>query len=100
VKAEVLGGLSSPGRLHETQRLPKGLEGWGSWRIAGEALGRHRNRATDQEGAGREHLVADNQVINRPWGTLLVVQWLKIHLPMQGMQIRILVQELRSHMPP
>ena len=96
----------SPRRLHETRRLRKGLEGWGSWRIAGEALrgwGGHRNRGTDQEGAGtsgREHLVADNQVIKRPGGTSLVVQWLKIHLPMQGMQVRILVQELRSHMPP
>ena len=27
------------------------------------------------------------------WGTSLVVQWLRIHLPMQGTQVRALVQE-------
>ena len=32
-------------------------------------------------------------------GTSLVVQWLRIRLPMQGMQIRSLVGVLRSHMP-
>ena len=32
-------------------------------------------------------------------GTSLVVQWLRIHLPIQGTQVRSLVQELRSHMP-
>ena len=28
-----------------------------------------------------------------------MVQWLKIHLPVQGMQVQSLVGELRSHMP-
>ena len=32
-------------------------------------------------------------------GTSLVVQWLRIHLPMQGTWVRSLVGELRSHMP-
>ena len=32
-------------------------------------------------------------------GTSLVVQWLRIHLPMQGTQVQSLVWELRSHMP-
>ena len=32
-------------------------------------------------------------------GTCLVVQWLRIHLPMQGMPVRSLIRELRSHMP-
>ena len=32
-------------------------------------------------------------------GTSLVVQWLRIHLPMQGTQVWSLVWELRSHMP-
>ena len=32
-------------------------------------------------------------------GTSLVVQWLRIRLPMQGMRVRSLVRELRSHMP-
>ena len=33
------------------------------------------------------------------WGTPLVVQWLRICLPMQGTQVRFLVRELRSHRP-
>ena len=32
-------------------------------------------------------------------GTSLVVQWLRIRLPMQGTQVRSLVRELRSHVP-
>ena len=32
-------------------------------------------------------------------GTSLVVQWLRIHLPMQGTRVRSRVGELRSHMP-
>ena len=32
-------------------------------------------------------------------GTFLVVQWLRLHLPMQGVQVQSLVRELRSHMP-
>ena len=32
-------------------------------------------------------------------GTSLVVQWLRICLPMQGTQVRSLVQELRFHLP-
>ena len=36
----------------------------------------------------------------RPVGTVLVVQWLRLHLPMQGaVEVRSLVRELRSHMP-
>ena len=31
--------------------------------------------------------------------TSLVVQWLRLHLPMQGVWVRSLVRELRSHMP-
>ena len=31
-------------------------------------------------------------------GTSLVAQWLRIHLPMQGMKVRSLVGELRCHM--
>ena len=31
-------------------------------------------------------------------GTSLVVQWLRIPLPIQGIQVQSLVQELRSHM--
>ena len=32
-------------------------------------------------------------------GTSLVVQWLRLRLPMKGVQVRTLVRELRSHMP-
>ena len=32
-------------------------------------------------------------------GTSLEVQWLRPHLPMQGVQVRSLVGERRSHMP-
>ena len=32
-------------------------------------------------------------------GTSLVVQWLRIHFPMQDTQVQSLVGELRSHMP-
>ena len=31
-------------------------------------------------------------------GTSQVVQWLGIHLPMQGVRVQSLVKELRSHM--
>ena len=32
-------------------------------------------------------------------GTSLVVQWLRICLPMQGIQVQSVVRELRSHTP-
>ena len=32
-------------------------------------------------------------------GTLLVVQWLRIHLAMQGTQVQPLVRKLRPHIP-
>ena len=38
-------------------------------------------------------------LIRNTGGTSLVVQWLRIHLPIQGTRVRSLVQELRSHMP-
>ena len=31
-------------------------------------------------------------------GTALVVQWLRLHLPMQGVRVPSLVRELGSHM--
>ena len=33
-------------------------------------------------------------------GDFLIVQWLRLYLPMQSMLVGSLVQELRSHMPP
>ena len=32
-------------------------------------------------------------------GTSLVVRWLRLRLPMQGVRFRSLVRELKSHMP-
>ena len=32
-------------------------------------------------------------------GTSLVIQWLRTHLPMHGVQVESLIRELRSHMP-
>ena len=32
-------------------------------------------------------------------GTSLAVQWLRLRLPMQGVQVQSLVRELRSHIP-
>ena len=37
--------------------------------------------------------------IKRTNGTSLVVQWLRIHLPVQGTWVLSLIGELRSHMP-
>ena len=34
-----------------------------------------------------------------PLWTALVVQWLRIHLPMQGMHVQSLLRELGSHVP-
>ena len=43
--------------------------------------------------------VAKRQPERAMIGTSLVVQWLRIHLPMQGTWVRSLIGELRSHMP-
>ena len=37
--------------------------------------------------------------IGKEEGTSQVVQWLRLHLPMQGVRVRSLLRELRSHMP-
>ena len=36
--------------------------------------------------------------LKTPLGTSLVVQWLRIHLPVQVAWVQSLVRELRSHM--
>ena len=43
------------------------------------------------------HITTDLKIF---WGTSLVVQWLRLRLPVLGVQIQSLVRELRSHMPP
>ena len=37
--------------------------------------------------------MVDNQCFKKISGATLVVQWLKIHLPTQGTQVRALVQD-------
>ena len=36
---------------------------------------------------------------NKPQGTSLVLQCLRVHLPVQGTRVRSLAGQLRSHMP-
>ena len=38
-------------------------------------------------------------LIYKRLGTSLAVQWLRLHLPMQGMWVQPLLGEIRSHMP-
>ena len=37
--------------------------------------------------------------IKRKEGTSLVLQWLRLRLPVKTMQVQSLVRELRSHLP-
>ena len=37
--------------------------------------------------------------LKKELGTSLVVQWIRLHLPMQGVRVQSLVGELRSHVP-
>ena len=46
-----------------------------------------------------EKKIIQNAQLKPEEGTSLVVQWLRICLPMQGTQVRSLFGELRSHMP-
>ena len=45
----------------------------------------------------RKRRMSLEDIIPTP-GTSQVVQWLGIHLPMQGVRVQSLVKELRSHM--
>ena len=55
----------------------------------------HQNRALrSQEDTGER-----DEICSEKEGTSLVVQWLRIRLPMQGTGVRSLVGELRSHRP-
>ena len=55
----------------------------------------HKNRTTANIIGNGEELDASLRLRT---GTSLVVQWLRIHFPMQGTRVRSLVRELRSHM--
>ena len=50
------------------------------------------NQISSNERSYSGHLKA------RDRGTSLAVQWLKFHLPLQGVRVRSLVGERRSHM--
>ena len=43
--------------------------------------------------------VRGSNILKNDIRTSLVVQWLRIHLPMQGTQVQFLVGELKSHTP-
>ena len=49
-------------------------------------------------GVGETRLGAEVRLKNKPTGTALVAQWLRIRLPVQGTWVRALLQE-DSHMP-
>ena len=46
-----------------------------------------------------EFIVNDLKITLDTKGTSPVVQWLRLHLPMQGTRVQSLMGELRSHMP-
>ena len=71
--------------------------------------GRPQGRNVQRQGSGPSGK-SDSQTshLNITWGlvrnedfseTSLVVQWLRIHLAMEGTQVQSLVRELRSHRP-
>ena len=67
-------------------------------------MGENICKRCDQQGLNFQNIqiahITQEQKKDKKWaGTFLVVQWLRIHLPMQGMQVRSLVGELRSHVP-
>ena len=49
--------------------------------------------------ANRQNKTPQKILTKKYDGTSLVVQWLRFSLPLQGVQVRSLVGELRSHMP-
>ena len=61
-----------------------------------ETLWQHWACYLGVEYKGWENLLAKN---SNEQGTPLVVQWLRIFIPMQGTQVQPLVGELRSHTP-
>ena len=55
-------------------------------------------KAAQRPGRYCKQLSRKEDVIKQRRGTFLVVQWLRIHLPMQRMWVRSLARELGSHM--
>ena len=47
----------------------------------------------------KESSPKDEETLKQSFQTSLVVQWLRLCSPVQGVQVRSLVRKLRSHMP-
>ena len=48
----------------------------------------------------KKHKYTDEYAVKtNATGTPLVVQWLRLHFPVQGVHVRSLMGKLRSHMP-
>ena len=75
------------GPVVRTQELP--LQGPWVWSLVGE-LDPLRGTAKKWE---EKKKMKNNNKKNQGRGTSLVVQWIRIHLPMQGTQVRSLVRE-------
>ena len=83
----------------KTRRKESDFEGGVIW-------GRGHRRFHSVQKVQRPTLIVPSWFLCQPlrvkyceWGTSLVVLWLRIHLPMQGTQVRSVVEELRSHTP-
>ena len=82
---------------------PRGM-GWGWRREGGLGWGTHVNPWLIHVNVWQKPLqyykVISLQLIkiNEKKKNSLVIPWLRIHLPVQGTQVRSLVRELRSHM--
>ena len=61
------------------------------------AAGRKKVNVSPPASGGNQDFTPPVSVWEKPEGTFLVVQWLRIHLAMQGTWVRSLVRELRSH---
>ena len=58
-----------------------------------------KKNVTEEEVLGCVKRKKKDQVKENNGGTSLVVQWLRIHRPMQGTRVQTLVRERRSHVP-
>ena len=64
--------------------------------MPGSVLGPGDPRA-DEKQPGRSWWASEKYCIKHTRGTSLLVQWLRLHLPIQTVWVRSLVEELRSH---
>ena len=69
----------------------------GGW--PGTQVGREQWRKDKELWVGRALLDPVDRGIKVFWGPSLAVQWLRLHLPMQGMWVSSLIWKLGSHIP-